>query len=267
MKPEPNLTAMFPNLTRSFGALLATALLPLALTAQHNVDIGMFRSDTHLEVRVRPHADFDGIFSNLVFAVRWERQSGASLGPIEQPNGAAAYMPLQRSGGIREDGPFQYQVYTGFGMVPISSTGSSWRGGEEYLIARIPFTGNAQFVMTNDQWTKQVESNADYFVSLGGHDRTGKIYTGTIEVNDQVVFAIMPNPTRGPVSIIFPVRPGEDMWYELISSSGQLVLTERPNAMADSYRKDLDLSGEGAGVYHLRVYRNGAAENHRIVVN
>jgi hypothetical protein len=258
---------MFLALTRSIGILIASALLPLALTAQQKVDIGLFRSDTHLEVRVRPTADFEGIFSNLVFSIRWEAESGTTIGPVEQPAAAGMYMPVQRSGGIREDGPYRYQVYAGFGMETIGSTGAPWRSGQEYVIARIPFTGNAQFVMTNDQWTKRVDSNADFYASLGGHDLTGIIYTGTIEVNDQAEFAIMPNPTRGPVSIVFPMQVGEDMWYEILSSSGQLVLTEKPNAMGGNYRKELDLSNMGPGVYHLHVYRNGTQESHRIVVN
>jgi hypothetical protein len=57
------------------------------------------------------------------------------------------------------------------------------------------------------------------------------------------------------------------MWYEILSSSGQLVLTEKPNAMGGNYRKELDLSNMGPGVYHLHVYRNGTQESHRIVVN
>jgi hypothetical protein len=258
---------MFRKLTHSLGALLASALLPMAASAQQNVDIGLFRTETHLEVRVRPEADFDGVFSNLVFSIRWDDQNGVALGPLEQTGAAAAYMPLQPSGGVREDGPYEYQVYTGFGMQTIASTGTAWRAGQEYVIARIPFTGNTQYVITNDQFTKRTESNADFYVSLGGHDRTGIIYTGTIEVGDQVEFAIMPNPTRGPITIVFPIRSGEDMRYELVSSSGQVVLSERPSGAGDSYRKDFDLSGFGAGVYHLRVFRNGVEENHRIVVN
>ncbi len=249
------------------GATLAMLLLFTASPAQSHVDFGLFRVGNELEVRVRPSSDFDGIFSNLVFSIRWEKHNGAALGTPKQVGASATYMPIQKSGPVREDGPYYYQVYTGFGMESIASTGTAWRAEEEYAIARIPFTGNADFNLANDQWSKMPLSNAECYASLGGRDVTGKIYKGTETVTDQTPFSIMPNPTRGPVTLIFPVNADDEMWYEITNSAGQIVHTEKPNAAETSFRKDLDLSQEGAGVYHLRIHRRDGSESHRIVVN
>jgi len=124
-------------------SLLATALLTLsgAAMAQSNVDIGLFQNNGVLEVKVRPEADFSGIFSSLVFTIRWDANSGGSLGPIGQEEGTAAYMGVAKSGNVREAGAFRYMVYAGFGMSPMSAQGVNWLAGEEYTIATIPVTG------------------------------------------------------------------------------------------------------------------------------
>lgn len=255
------------TLLRNLGTTFALLLVYTATYAQSKVDFGLFRVGNELEIRVKPAEDFDGIFSNLVYTIRWEVASGATLGQPVQVGAAATYMPIQKSGGVRENGPFLYQVYTGFGMTSIASTNTTWRAGQEYVIAKIPFTGNADFHLANDQWSKRLSSNAECYASLGGQDVTGEIYKGAETVTDQMPFAIMPNPTRGPLSISFPVNASDDMWFEIVSSSGQVVHSEKPNVSGNGYRADLDLSKEGAGVYHLRIHRKDGSETHRIVVN
>ncbi|HMN05094.1 MAG TPA: T9SS type A sorting domain-containing protein [Flavobacteriales bacterium] len=255
------------TLTRSLGVLMAAGLITFSAAAQSTVDIGLFRDHNTLEVRVRPSEDFNGVFSNLVFTIRWEAGGKSSLGELRQDPLPGQYIPLQPSGGVHEVGAYNYQVYAGFGMMDISEAGTSWKAGQEYTVARIPFRGNADFTLLNDQWTRQPLSNANYYASLGGYDRTGDIYTSLVEVKDQMPFSIQPNPTTGPVTITIPVAPGERMWYELVNSAGQVVFTEEAAAGSNGYRKHLDLSDKGAGVYYLRIHRDGDTESHRIVVN
>lgn len=236
--------------------------------AQHAVDIGLFRNGNEFEVRLRPQSDFDGVVSNVVFSLRWDRSNATSLGAIQQPGSEGTYIPLQRSDVVREDGPYDYQIFTGFGMQPISSTvQGSWRAGMEYVIARIPFSGNADYSIVTDTWTKKLENNGDYYISLGGQDRTGSIYKNLEAVSDQVPFSIAPNPNLGQFTITMPMHPGEDVLLELVNSAGQLIMSERPSAAEEGFRRDMDLRKEGAGVYHLRIHRGGESESHSIVVN
>jgi len=247
-------------------SLIAT--INSASFAQQSVDVGLFRNGNELEVRLRPQSDFDGVVSNVVFSIRWNRSSGITLGAILQPGPEGVYIPLQRSDLVREDGPFDYQIFAGFGMQPISTTSQgAWRAGMEYVIARIPFNGNTDYSIVTDTWTKKLENNGDFYISLGGQDLTGTIYKSLEAVADQMPFSISPNPNLGQFTITMPMQPGEDVLWEVLNNAGQVVLSERPNAGDQGYRRDMDLRGEGAGVYHLRISRNGSSETHQIVVN
>src|SRR5690606_3014562 len=126
-------------------AIAAFALTPLTtpLNAQAPVDIGLHENGDVLEVTLRPRADFQGILSAVVFTVRWEKSSGATLGRLVQEGPAARYIPITRSGPVRENGPLNYQVFAGFGMQPMSESGATWVAGEEYVIATIPVQGKA----------------------------------------------------------------------------------------------------------------------------
>ena len=97
-------------------ALALPLFLVSELQAQEPIDIGLFQEGQMLEVRVRPNADFDGIFSAVVFTVRWDGSTGATLGDIVQEGAAATYIPTKVSGGVHEVGNMKYQVYAGFGF-------------------------------------------------------------------------------------------------------------------------------------------------------
>ncbi len=249
-------------------ALLMAICLAFAVQSQNNVDVGLYQNGDQLEVRVRPQADFNGIFSSIVFTISWPRNSNAQLGELVQAEKPSTYIPLQRSGAVRQDADRNYQVFAGFGLTDLNAAGQPWHAGEEYIIATIPYTGAAEFHLTQNEWTRRTESNADYYVSLGGEDRTGDIYKSMAgDAGDHVELSITPNPNRGQFVIVMPVHAEDDLWFELVNSAGQIVVQEKPNAAETAYRKDMDLSSAGAGVYHLRIHRNGSIETHRIVVN
>jgi len=108
-------------------SVLSVLFASTVVMAQEKVDIGLFQNNGMLEVKVRPEADFTGIFSSLVFTVRWDANSGASLGESTQDDDVATYMAVQRSGNMRESGGFRYMVFAGFGMRAMSSAGVNWR--------------------------------------------------------------------------------------------------------------------------------------------
>ena len=72
-----------------------------------------FRQRQRPEVRVRPVLTED---IAVVFTIRWDWSSGAMFGDLVQDGLPFRYMPLDRSGGVREHGPYNYQVFAGFGM-------------------------------------------------------------------------------------------------------------------------------------------------------
>lgn len=258
-------------MTRHFTltAVIATAMM-LSLhpaQAEQKVDIGLFQVGNELEVRVRPTENFDGLVSAVLFTVRWESTDRSQLLNLEQRAVEATYIPIAKSGGVHHDGPFNYQVYAGFGFTRLDETGTTWKAGEEYVIAKIPYTGKGNFALVNDSWTAVDENNGDYYISLNGYDRTGTIYksiTGVPQGNESV--EIVPNPSRGIFNLTVPVGNGANLELEIVGNSGQVVFKDAPGQLDGAYRRQLDLTAFGSGNYHLRITRNGATETHKIVV-
>ncbi len=234
--------------------------------SQGAVDIGLYQNNGVLEVKVRPEADFSGIFSSLVFTIRWDASSTADLGAVGQEGTAAQMISIQRSGAVREEGPFRYAVYAGFGMNPMSSNGVSWQAGHEYTVATIPVTGKGEFELVNDAYTAERTNNANFYTALGGSDRTGIIYKGLAASEEDGSILIQPNPSNGRFVVGFTNDSKGDVTVEVVNSLGQSVFNETVRDMEGSYRKEMDLTTQGSGAYYLKIKRGANTSTHKIVV-
>lgn len=230
------------------------------------MDIGLHHADDgQLEVRVRPSADFDGIFSSLVFALRWDKNTDITLGEAVAP-ASAPYITTTRSGAQREDGTFAYQVFAGFGYQPMQGLGMHWEAGKEYTILRIPVSGRGAVELVNDAWTREETANADYYVALGGTDRTGIIYKSAAATTDlDGTVTIQPNPNEGRFNFAFVSDTPSDIRVEVLSTLGQNVYQEQLRGFEGSFRKDMDLTALSDGIYYLRITRGDAISVHKIV--
>ncbi len=152
--------------------LVLATITGLNSRAQATVDITLVRSGNTLDVRVRPSDYFDGVFSSLVFTLRWESGSSIALAPATAPDDAS--ITTARSGQAHADGAYRYQVFAGFSFSSLSENGQHWDAGMEYTVLSIPYSGSGEVELVNDGWTNA--RNGDYYVSLNGVDLTGVIY-------------------------------------------------------------------------------------------
>jgi len=252
--------------------IFRTAIVALSLTvttgmatAQNGVDIGLYQNNGVLEVKVRPESDFSGIFSSLVFTIRWDANSGASLGESVQEGASAEYMAVNRSGNIREEGGFRYSVYAGFGMSPMSSHGVSWQAGQEYTIATIPVTGQGEFELVNDAYTADRNNNANFYAACGGTDRTGIIYKGLAPAAEDGSVVIQPNPNNGRFMLSFTNEVKGDVTVELVNSIGQSVFNETVRELEGAYKKEIDLTAQSAGAYYVKIKRGANTTTHKVI--
>ncbi len=254
------------NTRRLLNTLVALLLVTASSFAQSRVDIGLFHNaDGQLEVKVRPQADFSGIFSSLVFTIRWDKSSNASLGEPVQEGAAANYMPVMRSGGVHDAGTYFYQVYAGFGFSRIGQT-NAWEAGKEYTIATIPVTGAGEFHLVNDAWTREVANNGDFYVSLGGVDQTGAIYKSlAAPASLDSTLTIQPNPNDGRFTFSFVAGEPGDVRIELLNSLGQRVFGDQLRDFQGTYRKEMDLTSMSNGIYYLKISRGGETSVHKVV--
>ena len=252
------------KLRSALTAMIAAATIaPVA--SQGTVDIGLFRNGDKLEVRLRPTENFNGIVSSIVFAVRWDRNSGASLGTLTQTGAPAQFLPLAKSGAVREHGAFNYQVYAGFGMLPLTELETSLAAGSETVIATLPVTGKGEFEIVNDAFTGEAANNANYYISLGGRDLTGSIYKGLATAEEDGSVSILPNPNNGQFTFSFSVGVATDVTIEVVNSLGQVVFNDMLRNFEGTYRKEMDLTSMSNGVYYLKIKRNGETSTHKIV--
>ncbi|MBL8000962.1 MAG: T9SS type A sorting domain-containing protein [Flavobacteriales bacterium] len=252
---------------RTFLAALAL-MIGAGLHAQlPTVDVTLAaNANNELEVKVRPDLAFDGLFSSIVFTIRWETASGATLDNPVQVMPAASYIPLSLSGAVMTDGAYSYATYAGFGFSPLSNLGTSWAAGTEYTLVTIPVqNGTALFEIADDTFTGSM--NGSYFVSLNGTDRTGVIYsssTGVPAGSPVAEVSVSPNPTTGAVELRWDGN--EEATVEVFNAAGQLLATERFAGANDGRRALLDLSPNGPGMYTLRVRMGDKLRTERVVV-
>lgn len=248
--------------TVSLGLAFATAV---TLLAQGTVDIGLFNTGNGaLEVKVRPSSDFDGVFSSLVFALRWDKNSDITLGTAVVPDGSP--ISTRRSGDVREDGMLAYQVYAGFGFDAMASSGMRWESGKEYTILTVPVTGKGAVELVNDGWTGTIANNADYYVSLGGLDKTGVIYKSLATTTDlDGTVTIKPNPNEGRFTFSFMSGDATDVRIEVMNTLGQSLYTENLKGFEGSYVKEMDLTKMSEGIYYLKLTCGDRTNIHKIV--
>jgi hypothetical protein len=253
------------NLYKVATAAFVGLFLSLQVTAQEPVDIALYQNNGQLEVRVRPASEFNGVFSSIVFTIKWDRSSGATLGAIQQEGAPQLYVPMMKSGAVHEHGPLNYQVYAGFGTSTLASHSTNWVAGEEYVVATIPVNGKAEFELVNDAWTAEREHNANYYVSLNGHDKTGIIYKSLASADEDAQVVIQPNPNNGHFTFSFVSKNASDITVEVVNSLGQSVFTDTKAAFEGTYRKEMDISSMSNGVYYLKVKRGEHTTVHKIV--
>jgi Secretion system C-terminal sorting domain len=166
---------------------------------------------------------------------------------------------------VREDGNFNYQVYAGFGITPLEGLGATLEAGKEVTIASIPVTGKGEFELVNDAWTGETANNGDYYISLGGADRTGIIYKGLASAEEDGSVSILPNPNHGIFTFSFSCATTTDVTVEVMNALGQSIFNETVRDFQGTYRKEMDITSMSNGIYYLKLKRYGESSTHKIV--
>ncbi len=260
---------------KSLTSAFLFSLLTVSVFGQvPDLDISLVdNGNSEIEVVIRPVGAFDEVFSSLVFTIRWDAVSGASLGAVSQVIPEAIYMPVAKSGGEIDDNGNRYQVFAGFGVSQLSAFGAAFVGGQEIVLLTIPvINGMSSFEIVNDAWTGDPANNGDFFVSLNGIPTTGIIYGGAISTNVDENLAssdvrVVPNPSQGNVQLQLSNLIGETAVIELVNPLGQIILTEGLTISGPSVVKDIDLSDYQKGSYFFRIARNDRVEVVPFVLN
>ncbi|HXH19099.1 MAG TPA: T9SS type A sorting domain-containing protein [Chitinophagales bacterium] len=189
------------------------------VNAQPLVDIGLYGSGTDtLVVKLTPRGFFNGVASNVVFAIRWKSGCGTSLGSIIQPALTGAYLPMTQSGSPKTSGGYTYQVFGGAGLQSLSAFGTSWSNGVPVTLMKVVVSNpKGTFEIVNDNWTNIIASNANYFVSLNGLNKTGAIIQSFVSYTWNGSIAICSGDS---VLLGGAYRKLPGVYYDTLQSSG-----------------------------------------------
>ncbi len=151
-----------------------------------SVDIDLRQSTVDpakLDVYVRANgAFFNEVFSGLTFTIRWVTTSTATLGTRVNscPAGISVSPTIQVTNPTVNGNPsgFNYRSFNAFGTSLLSDEGCPLPQDTWLLVTTIPVDNNpgcTEFQIVNDDFTSSPGNARDFFVSLGGVEKTGAI--------------------------------------------------------------------------------------------
>jgi len=226
----------------------ANAQLPL-------LDIGMVPlEDGRLEVRMRPDAFFDGLFSSLTVCVRRDEASVATLAGFTIAPPWDGHINLSYSESVTNAG-YIYDLYVGFGFSPLYSDFPplSWAADQEIVLGHfdvIDGPGTFQIVQVCPP-----NSQGNYYVSLNSEDRTGVVYEISTAVPDPssegTSITIFPNPSEGSTQLSLGVDHEGQVAVEVLDAAGRLV--QQHTILVGTSTVVLDANTLSAGSYMVRV--------------
>jgi hypothetical protein len=224
--------------------LAVAGLRSLSISAEQ-VDIGLFPSASppnQLEVRCMPDYNIDGLpVTNIVYTVRWDNPSTTITPQFVMP------FLVTPSGSPVAYGGWFYQIFV---AVPFNAY-VTWTAGSEYLISTFTYTGDCvNFQVVNDGWT--LSHNGDYYLSIGGYDKTGIIYnssclTGsfggmvtpdTTVVLGQSTGTMILSGESGDV-VTWQRKLDNGPWDDIPQTAGQTIYEEIPSAAGTWYYRVL----------------------------
>lgn len=251
-------------------ALVSTSVL--AAQAQlPTVDITMVQTQTDLyEVRVRPDGAFDGLFSSLVFTLRWSASSSATLAEFE-PTAEMVDIGIYpvMSGDVVVSEPYQYAPHVAFGTSSLASEGMAWVAGQEVVLGTIQVIGGpTDLELVNDDWT--IDHNTNYFVSLNGSGRTGTIYDLPSLVQPMIGTGADPRwEVRNTGDrLLLRLDTSEPMVidYTVHDAAGRSVGQGRVNAAAGRTERSIASSPVAMGMYTVHCTTSSSSLGARSII-
>ncbi len=219
------------------------------------VDIGMVPLENgQLELRLRPDAFFDGLFSSLTIAVRHDEASVATLAGFTTADPWNDFINLSYSESVVDQG-YVYDLYVGFGVAPFYSgfNPTSWTADQEVVLGH--------FAVNNGPGTFQLvqvcppNSQGNYYVSLNSEDRTGIVYEISTSMADRIsdvtAITIVPNPSTGPTRLSIDPDHHGPLTVEVLDAAGRTVQQRLIAVGSSSF--EIDASTLEAGSYLVRV--------------
>ena len=216
---------------------------------------------------------FDGLFSNLVFTMKWPANKGITLGDVKQKmedkgtqhgsfTAASQYVPIDKAGDVATFNGYNYQKFGSVSLTKLADVNSFfpgkniWNPGDEVVIMTItPNNGTfSDFEIIVDEWTNA--NNGDFYVELNGYNKTGKITAQMRTPEDGAAVNgvnIYPNPAIDHIQIeINEYLMEKDLNLSILDQGGKVLLEANANNLVTK----VELTDFAAGVYNIKFTDN-----------
>ena len=103
----------------------------------------------------------------------------------------------------------------------------------------------------------------------GTVDSICQTVTATIGLEESLInqtLAIYPNPNNGKFRFEFQVEGLQEVEIRVVSLLGQVMVSSKPGNVSGSYREEIDLSNEAAGVYIVQLVTEDGTVSRRITI-
>jgi PKD repeat protein len=103
----------------------------------------------------------------------------------------------------------------------------------------------------------------------GSIDSVCQTVVTTIGLDENLInqtMAVYPNPNNGNFRVEFQVEGLKEVELRVVSLLGQVMYESKPGNISGTYREEIDLSDEAAGVYVLQVISDDATISRRITI-
>jgi PKD repeat protein len=103
----------------------------------------------------------------------------------------------------------------------------------------------------------------------GSIDSVCQTVVTTIGLDENLInqtMAVYPNPNNGNFRVEFQVEGLKEVELRVVSLLGQVMYESKPGNISGTYREEIDLSDEAAGVYVLQVISDDATISRRVTI-
>ncbi|MCD4681265.1 MAG: T9SS type A sorting domain-containing protein, partial [Bacteroidales bacterium] len=164
-----------------------------------------------------------------------------------------------------------YQV---FAMAELREFPDKIKNGEEFVIMSIPKTSinyklsDKIFVAADDFIASH---NGNYYISLYGFDKTGKIISNSNSLTeglDNEIIKIYPNPVdNGRINIEIYMEEDQEVNLRIMDISSRLMLNKTFGVEGKKvYKRNIDLSWLSQGTYLVQVKGKNVSIFNKLVI-
>jgi hypothetical protein len=153
--------------------------------------------------------------------------------------------------------------FDGANWVQVGSPGFSAAGGEVYDVTFTVDKNNGELFIAYDDAHYDTSGNPIHLITVMKHGNT----SGVIEVKDNSLLTIYPNPSLGIFEINYSSIQKGDLHLNVFDSKGKMIYSEGVSLFQGEYKKNIDLSKQAKGAYFIEIIADRRRSIKKIILN